>query len=229
MNRRPTNSRERGGIISKLIFLCAFVALLAVLYLLRAPILHAAGEFWVLDDGLEHADAIIILSDDNYFASRASRAAEIFHGGWAPKIVASGRMLRPYAGIAELMERDLTDRGVPHDAVIRLTHTADNTLEEARALLSLVTSHGWHRILVVTSNHHTRRARYIFSRVFPSSIQVRLIPAADPAYDPANWWHMRSGLKLFLYESAGDVYAHWELRNADPDHAPAPEHAPAHP
>ena len=116
-------SRQRGGIISKLIALLVLLALLAVVYLLRHPLLRAAGEWWVVDDGLAPADAIILLSDDNYFADRAARAAELYHGRWAPRIVASGRMLRRYAGIAELMQRDLVERGVPADAVVRLPQT----------------------------------------------------------------------------------------------------------
>jgi uncharacterized SAM-binding protein YcdF (DUF218 family) len=212
---KPINSRERGGIFFRLIFLAAFLGLLFVLYLVRGPILRTAGDFWVVDDGARNADAIIILSDDNFAASRAAQAAELFRAGWAPRIVASGRMLRPYAGLAELMERDLTDRGVARDAIVRFPHTAANTKEEAQALKGLVAQRGWHRVLVVTSNYHTRRARFIFRRVFPSSVEVRVVSAPDPDYDVSNWWHSRLGKKLFVYEIAAYCLARWELRGSD--------------
>ncbi len=208
-------SRQRGGIIFKLIVLCAFLGLLFLLYLFRAPILRVAGEFWVVDDGLRPSDAILILSDDNYRADRAARAAELFRDGWAPRVVASGVMLRPYAGISELMERDLTGRGVPRDAVIRFPQTAASTREEAEALLSLVRERNWRRVLIVTSNYHTRRSRFIFSRVFPSTVEVRVVPAPDPDFDPSNWWHTRLGKKYFVYELAAYCFARWELRHTE--------------
>jgi uncharacterized SAM-binding protein YcdF (DUF218 family) len=225
------NSRARGGIIFRLLALLVFLLLLFFLYVIRAPILRAAGEFWVVDDGLHPSDAIIILSDDDYTSSRASRAAQLFRDTWAPRVVASGRMLRPYAGIADLMERDLVERGVAREAVVRFPHRAANTSEEAIALLPLVTSRGWHRILVVTSNYHTRRARYIVHRVFPASIEVRVVPASDPEYPLQNWWQTRIGKKRFVYEVAAYAWAHWELRNPSTSSAPAPapEPAPARP
>jgi uncharacterized SAM-binding protein YcdF (DUF218 family) len=211
----PSRSRQRGGIIFKLVVLCAFLGILFLLYLIRAPILHAAGDFWVIDDGASNADAIIILSDDNFRADRASRAAELFRAGWAPRIVASGQMLRPYAGVSELMERDLTTRGIPREAIIRFPHTATNTREEAEALQPLVTERRWHRVMIVTSNYHTRRSRFIFSRVFPSSIEVRVVPAPDTSYDPAEWWKTHVGIRTFFYESASYALARWELRHGE--------------
>jgi len=42
-------------------------------------------------------------------------------------VVASGRSLRSYAGIAELMEHDLFERGVPKERILAARHRADNT------------------------------------------------------------------------------------------------------
>lgn len=220
--------RQRGGIIFKLLFLFAFLCFLFVIYLVRHPLLRAAGEFWVVDDGPARSDAIILVSEDNFRSDRAARAAELFRAGWAPRVVASGVMLRPYVGTAEFMQRDLVDRGVPRDAILPFPHTAANTREEAQALQRLVAQRGWHRVIVVTSNYHTRRSRFIFSRVFPASVQVRVVPAPDAAYDPDNWWRMHSGEKLFVYECAAYCLARWELRNAESSSA-EPSPAPAHP
>jgi uncharacterized SAM-binding protein YcdF (DUF218 family) len=221
--------RQRGGILFKLISLLTLVALFAIVYLLRHPLLRAGGRFWVVDDGLAVADAIILLSDDNYYADRAVRAAELYHSRWVPRIVASGRLLRRYTGIAELMQRDLVERGVPADAVVRLPHLAENTREEAQAVKALVIQRGWHRILVVTSNYHTRRTRYIYRRVFPATIEVRTIPALDSGFDPEHWWQSRQGFKLFFYESAAFPLAMWELRHAGVQPSAAPKSSRALP
>ena len=143
------------------------MVLLAVIYLLRHPLMRLVGSFWVVDESPEASDAIVILGDDNYAADRAARAAELFRSGRAPRIIASGRYLRPYASIAQLEEHDLTDRGVPPSAIVRLEHHAQNTRDEAIAISRLLSTRGWKRVLLVTSNYHTRRSRYICEREFP--------------------------------------------------------------
>src|SRR5271170_6537369 len=149
---------ERGGILSSLIALLFLVLLCGALYLARRPLLRFAGESWIVDESLDHADAIIVLSDDNFYADRVTRAAELFRERKAPVVVASGRRLRPYAGIAELMQHDLIERGVPKEEIIAFPQDADNTREEAQALLPFVQQKNWRSIIVVTSSYHTRRA-----------------------------------------------------------------------
>jgi uncharacterized SAM-binding protein YcdF (DUF218 family) len=169
------------------------------------------AESWVVEDPIEHSDALIVLSDDNFFADRATRAAELFREGKAPLIVASGRRLRPMAGIAELMEHDLIERGVPKEKILRLVHDDDNTREEAESLAKFVASRKWKSVIVVTSNYHTRRARYIFRHVFPQNVDVRVASARDGDFDPERWWEKRKSIKLLTREFAGMVVAVWEL------------------
>jgi uncharacterized SAM-binding protein YcdF (DUF218 family) len=171
-----------------------------------------AGESWVVEDPLRQSDALLLLSDDNFFADRATRASELYRQKLAPVVVASGRRLRPTAGVAELMEHDLIERGVPKDRIIRFPQDADNTRDEAQALRALVVEKNWHSVIVVTSNYHTRRSRYIFERVFPDSVAVRVASARDGGFDPERWWENRKSLKLFIHELAAMVVATWELR-----------------
>ncbi|SRR5579875_415055 len=206
---------QRGGIFFRLIFLAFVACFVFAIYLVRHPLMRLAGSFWVVDDGPAASDAIVVLGDDDYEGDRAARAAEVLKAGWAPRIIASGRYLRPYASIAQLEQHDLMDRGVPASAIVLLQHRAANTREEGDAIGQLIRSRGWKRILVVTSNYHTRRARYILARVLPAGTEIRMIPARDMNYDPDNWWRTRRGLKIFFHESVGMVVAMWELRHKD--------------
>lgn len=207
--------RQRGGIFFRLLFLLFFLFVLFVLYLVRHPVLRLAGGFWVVNDAPVTSDAIVILGDDNYDGDRAARAAELFKAGWAPRIVASGRYLRPYASIAELEEHDLIGRGVPASAIVRLAHRAENTREEAGVISQLLSSRGWKRVLLVTSNYHTRRSLYICERTFPPGTFLRAVPARDSEYDPDNWWRTRQGVKIFAHEFFGMLVALWEMRHSD--------------
>jgi uncharacterized SAM-binding protein YcdF (DUF218 family) len=206
---------QRGGIIFKLLFLVFFVVLLAILYVVRVPLLRFAGEFWIVDDAPESSDVIIVLSGDNYDAVRAARAAALFRAGMAPHVVATGRSLRSYATTTDLMKRDLVDHGVPAAAILPLTHRADDTREEAVAVSEFVASHHWKKILLVTSNYHTRRSEYIYERTLPPGTQLRVISAPDIEYDPQSWWRTREGLKIFFHEVGGYIAALWEMRHND--------------
>jgi uncharacterized SAM-binding protein YcdF (DUF218 family) len=203
---------ERGGIILRLIGLLVLAAMVCGLYLVRRPLLRELADLWIVNDPPSTADALIILSDDNLEGSRAAKAAELYFDHRAPVIVASGRMLRPFAGMGELMERDLTDHGVPATAVVIFRQSAADTIDEAQALKGLVATKGWKHVIVVTSNYHARRARYIFRKVFPSGVQVDVASAKDPEFDPDDWWEGRTGVKLFAHEVVGMCEAMWELR-----------------
>lgn len=210
-----SRNTQAGGIFFRLMFYLFLVVLLFAVYLVRHPLLRLAGGFWVVDESPQTSDAIVILGDDNYNGDRATRAAELFKAGWAPKVVASGRYLRPYAGISELEAHDLEGHGVPENAVVPFAHHADDTREECIDISQLISSRGWKRILLVTSNYHTRRSEYICSRAFPQGTALRVIAAADSEYDPDNWWQSRTGLKIFFHEAVGFPVALWEMRHND--------------
>lgn len=222
---------EQGGVFFRLLALLVLLCVLAILYVIRRPILRAAGWFWVVDEPPQQSDVIIILSDDNFLAERASQAAALYRAGWAPRIIASGRQFRVYAGIAELMQHDLVDDGVPAAAVIRFEHRASDTRDEAKGLSSLLAQHGWRRVLLVTSNYHTRRARYICSHIFPPGTDLRVIASHDSEYDPNWWWESRKSVKTFFSETLGMMVAIWEMHR-DPATsglvlAPGPAGVPA--
>jgi uncharacterized SAM-binding protein YcdF (DUF218 family) len=214
MTRMPSASsqrNQRGGAVVTAIVVLLVLLICSVLYLVRAPILRSVGEGWVVEDSLERSDALIILSGDNFYADRATRAADLYRRGMAPEIVASGQRLRPFAGTAELTVHDLLERGVPKDKIEAFPQGAGNTREEAVALAQLVAQKKWRSVIVVTSNYHARRARYIFHRVFPSTIRVRIASASDGDFDPEQWWLHRISIKRLTTEIAGFVVAIWEL------------------
>jgi uncharacterized SAM-binding protein YcdF (DUF218 family) len=207
---RPGKRRERGGIITTFVALLFLALLCLTIYLARHPLMRLAGAWLVVEDTLENADAIIVLSDDNFYADRATRAAELYRQNLAPAVVASGVRLRPYAGISELMTHDLIERGVPKERIVPLPQDADNTREEAEALKGLVAQKGWKSVIIVTSNYHTRRARYIFHQVFPSNTKIAVASARDADFDPSNWYEHRRAVKRFEHEVLGLFAAHWE-------------------
>ena len=211
--RRGVQCRgEQGGILVNLVVLLIFAALCALVYFARHPIMRYAAESWVVDEPAAHAEAIVVLGDDNFYADRATRATELYRQGVAGIVVASGRRLRPNAGMSELMEHDLVERGVPKEKILRFAHDADSTSDEAVVLARLAEMHKWKSVVVVTSNYHTRRVRYVLLKVFPATIAVSVASARDGDFDAQRWWEKRESTKLFAREMVGMLLALWELR-----------------
>jgi uncharacterized SAM-binding protein YcdF (DUF218 family) len=213
MSKLSKTSRENGGAIASLISLLFVVLLCAIIYFARHPIMRFSAEQWVIDEPAGHAGAIILLGDDNFFADRATHAAELFRQEVAPLVVASGRKLRPSAGIAELLEHDLIERGVGKENILRFPQDSESTLDQAGPLSRLAKERGWKSVVIVTSNYDTRRTRYIFQKSFPPGIAVRVSSARDGDFDTENWWTKRLSTKLFVTEVVGMAAALWELRN----------------
>ena len=211
MSKRVKARGEYGGALVNLIVLLCFVVLCAVLYLVRHPIMRLMAEAWVIDQPAERADAIILVGDDNFYADRATRAAELSRQQVAPVVVASGRRLRPSAGISELIEHDLIERGVPKEKILRFPHDEQDTIEESKALAKLAEEQHWKSVIIVTSNYHARRVRYIFRKVFPDQISVSVAGARDGDFDPERWWEKRKSVRLLGHEVFGMVEAYWEL------------------
>ncbi len=220
--------RERGGIIWKALFLIFFVLVLGLVFLLRRPLMtQAAHTLFIVDEELAPADAIVVLGDDNYRGDRARHAAKLYAGRWAPKVVASGRYLRPYASVAELIRRDLVQNGVADEHVVVISHSAANTREEAFILKRLIREQRWRRIIIVTSNYHTRRSRYIFRRVLDADVELLVSAAPDADFNPAGWWTSRGSIKLFAREFFAWPVALWEMSGEQKEPARALEPAPA--
>jgi uncharacterized SAM-binding protein YcdF (DUF218 family) len=211
--RSSVPNSERGGILGTLLALLFLLLFCAAIYFARQPLLRFAGESWIVDESLDHADAILVLSDDNFYADRVTRAAELFREGRAPIVVASGRRLRPYAGIAELMQHDLLERGVPKEKILAAPYDGQATRDEAQSLAALASQKNWHHLLIVTSNYDTRRARYIFRHIFPPDVELAVVSARDGDFNPEQWWQHRQSFKAFTTEFVGLLVAVWELRS----------------
>jgi uncharacterized SAM-binding protein YcdF (DUF218 family) len=58
---------------------------------------------------------------------------------------------------------------------------------------------GAHRILLVTSNFHSRRAEEVFKLYLPE-FEFRMEGAPEDVYDPRGWWKNPRQRKLWLSE-----------------------------
>jgi len=127
------------------------VLMAAVAWLLPQQVL-------TVDSGPVKADVMVILGGG--MAERPERAAELFKQGEAPKILVSG------FGDGVSNEKLLEKEGVTN-AAISLENKSRTTRENAEFSIPLLRQMGAHRVIIVTSWFHSRRALMCFEHYAP--------------------------------------------------------------
>ena len=169
---------------------------LAFLFLLAAAgALFHAGRWLVVEDPLQKADAIAVLS--GRMPLRAEEAAALYRAGWAPRVWVTrppgpGRELEilgiDFVGEDFYSVRVLLRLGVPADAIRVLPPEAVNTAVEMDILAQRLEQSGGRSLIVVTSKAHTRRVRTLWRMLAKPGQGMIVRTATDDPFDPAHWW-----------------------------------------
>jgi uncharacterized SAM-binding protein YcdF (DUF218 family) len=175
-----------------------FAVAVILLLVFHAPVLAALGNFLVKAGPPQKADVIVVLAGDG-FGHRILTAGELIQQGYAANALISGP-----DGNYGIYECDLAipfavRSGDPESYFTHLEHHARSTAEEAHAVVEKLHEMGAKRVILVTSNYHTRRAGKIFHRAAPD-INFILVAAPDQFFKPGSWWHNREASKTFLFE-----------------------------
>jgi uncharacterized SAM-binding protein YcdF (DUF218 family) len=157
-----------------------FLALAAVAFFLPQKLL-------CVDRGPVKADVIVVLGGG--LGERPERAAELFKEHDAPRIIVSG------LGDCEINQRILLKAGVPAKA-IQLEDKSRTTRENAEFTIELLRAENVHRVILVTSWYHSRRALACFEHYAPE-IQF----CSRPSYFAnarADWPHKNVEHRIYL-------------------------------
>lgn len=139
---------------------------------------------WVLaglttHDTLAKSDAIVLLAGNH--KERAPAAAMLYRDGYAPLVILTNdgmfsswstkynRNLYQVEWTAE----ELVKLGVPREKILMLPFYGNATLFDALAVKRYLFKSGLKKIIVVTSDYHTRRALWTFKHVlkeYPSDV-----------------------------------------------------------
>ena len=188
------------------------VAAVAALALVLGGVwlLFEGGRFLQHEDPLERADAIFVLAGTRLV--RPLEAVDLYKAGWAPLIVLSPGRLEPSERLirergiefppeSELLRNTLIHLGVPPSAIVTSDESMDNTASEANLLRAMVIARHWHRVIIVTSKYHVRRAGFAFRRGLEHTGAKAIMRASRyDTSDPANWWRNRADVRFALSE-----------------------------
>ncbi len=203
----------------------AALALAALLYAARQPLLTALGRFLVAGDAAHPADAIVVLSGS--LPDRMLEAVDLYHAGLAPRIILTREPLPP--GLDVLRQRGLNlpepheenlmigeQLGVPAAAISTMPTPASSTIAEAALVIRFLHTEGIKSILLVTSKTHARRAGLIFRHLAGDRVQIAVCPSPYDPFTAETWWHQRGLARRVVTEYGKllnylciDRWRHW--------------------
>ena len=175
------------------------VVLAVVLVLATYPIwLTVLGGYLVHSDAPVPADMIVVLAGD-FTGSRILTAGNLVRQGFAHQALISGP-----AGVYGIYESELAiamavRNGYPAAYFVAFPNDSKSTASESEAVISELRKLHVHKIDLVTSNFHTRRAAKIFRSHAPD-MEVHVVAAPDRYFTPNGWWKEREGRKTFVME-----------------------------
>ena len=171
-----------------------FILLLLALFIYG----YQAGRILVVNDPRQ-SDVIVVLAGET--DHRPARGLELFRQGYAKRLVidAPARERIFDTSTADLAQR--WAQSLPEAQQISVCPIYGlSTKDEAHEAATCASRFGAHRILLVTSDYHTRRALSTFQHEIPQT-SFSIAAAYDPtAFEPA-WWQHRESAKTMFYES----------------------------
>jgi hypothetical protein len=175
---------------SRLLILLFLVAILAALA-------SQAARFLVVDEP-EKSDAIVVLAGDTKV--RPVRGLDLLRQGMAPRLFldAETRDVIYDQPLVELVQKYVNSLGEANRVSV-CPITGYSTIAEADDVSRCLQSLGAHRVLIVTSEFHTRRALMIFRHRLPQ-YKFNAAAARNPAQFGESWWTNREWAKTTFDE-----------------------------
>jgi vancomycin permeability regulator SanA len=176
-----------------------FSRLLILLFLVAIFVALAsqAARFLVVDEP-EKSDAIVVLAGDTKV--RPVRGLDLLRQGMAPHLFldAETRDVIYDQPLVELVQKYVNSLGEANRVSV-CAITGYSTIAEADDVSRCLQSLGPHRVLIVTSDYHTRRALMIFRHRLPQ-YQFSAAAARNPAQFGEAWWTHREWAKATFDE-----------------------------
>ena len=168
-----------------------------ILLLFVLALASQAASFLIVDDP-QKSDAIVVLAGDT--GARPARALELLRQQIAPRMFLDAETHdqiynQPLTAIARNYINSLPDASKIAVCPVDGLSTDAETADVRRCIEPL----GIHRVLLVTSDFHTRRALSIFRRRLPQ-YQFSVAAAYDPTHFGKAWWTHREWAKVTFDE-----------------------------
>ena len=169
----------------------------ALLILLAGFAIARAGTFLTVSDPLQKADAIVVIGGRVPF--RAMKGADLYKQGVAPEVwltignrnAAEIEMERlgVHPTLEHVYSQQVLERlGVPSRVIRIIPGRNNNTATEMRTIGGYARRNGAARIVLVTSNYHSRRVRTLWRKLVGDSPEAIVQYTVAEPFDERRWW-----------------------------------------
>jgi len=191
------------------------ILICAVAYLAHPVLLRSMGGYLIVEDPLERASAIVVLSSELPY--RALEAARLYKDGWAPKVILTRPHRKRHSSILEslgihrmevheLHYEVLLRSEVEVEAIVVIDEGVGNTLSELKTVLRALSPSIDTTLIIVTSHYHSRRTRNIWDYLTDGNVRgIIRWTTEDSLFDAERWWKNRNSIELLVHEYGGLV------------------------
>jgi uncharacterized SAM-binding protein YcdF (DUF218 family) len=156
------------------------------------------GRFLVKAEPPDHAQAAVVLAGDPS-GDRIRTAVRLVQAGFVPLIIVSGPCCVYGKNEGDLAVELTLREGARPEWFVVVPMRAHSTREEAVHVLNFLRKRAISNFLLVTSDHHTRRAGSVYRKA-AGDLRFRVVAAPDRKFQADRWWHSREGQKVFLMQ-----------------------------
>lgn len=159
-----------------------FVFLVIVLFLTG---FLTAGRFLSVNQSPQRADVIIVLSGGQ---GRIEKAVELYKAGCARYMLLSNsqELINQSGDMVQIA----IALGIPRD-IILTENAALSTYNNAEFTLPIMKEHGYTSAIVVSSEFHMRRVKFLFDRIYKKSDIELTYVGSSSGYNAKRWWSDR--------------------------------------
>ena len=180
----------------------SLVLILLTLFLLRYPLLRAAGNYLIKEDPISRCEAMFVLSGNSW--DRGKEAARLMENNAAEKVICTGeevsfalKTMGIHLNNAELTRKVMIDHGADASLIACLPK-GTSTHEEYEAILAYCKQKELKKVMVLSSKFHTRRIYQVFEEEFEAAgIELVVRGAPESGFEEEQWWKSEAGL-IFL-------------------------------
>jgi uncharacterized SAM-binding protein YcdF (DUF218 family) len=202
--------KKKYSILNKLFGSWVILPVLLVLLLLCA-LGWKAGNWFVYGDSFEHVDWAVTLAGQSRDCERSDHAVELFIQQKIDTLLISSIRTFKTRYTGEFLVPDLLQQGVPRDNIFEIRHDSYSTIEEASLIIKQLRLLNLDTVLIITSNFHSARTRFIFNLLAKGTPHFLVSPAPYEGYDPEAWWTSRKGRKTLFLEFTKYIASRFEV------------------
>jgi len=205
--------KKRWGFTCKAVAVISLASLLGFLVFISSESgLPKISRFLMCDNPLERMEAVVVLGGGR--GNRIRAGAKLFKQGLADFLVFSGLEIYPGVYSHNLMSDYAISLGVPKDKILFKPLVEEiSTWGEGIDNLSLLRENNIKSFILVTSYHHTKRAKAVYDKLILNEFDEMkfLVHAApDPDAPLAGWWRTRRGKKTIFLEYQKLIYYYFK-------------------